>query len=90
MPRSGYHVAADGRWARSLAFWAAAEHDFYLVELLLVVRKPLGSAVEAALAAALTGAFGHAFPLRFTYVESIPRGTDGKLHDIQCEVPEAD
>jgi hypothetical protein len=61
-----------------------------LVELLLVVRKPLGSAAEAALAAALTAVFGHAFPLRFTYVESIPRGTDGKLHDIQCEVPEAD
>jgi phenylacetate-CoA ligase len=61
-----------------------------LVELLLVVRRPLGVAAEAALAAALTAAFGHAFPLRFTYVESIPRGTDGKLHDIQCEVPEAD
>lgn len=61
-----------------------------LVELRLVARTRLGAGAEADLTNVLAAAFGHAFPLRFVYVDSIPRGPDGKFHDILCEVPEPD
>lgn len=59
-----------------------------LVELRLVVREKLGVGAEADLTNVLANAIGHAFLLRFVYIDSIPRGPDGKFHDILCEVPE--
>ncbi len=61
-----------------------------LVELRLVARAPLGPGGEEDLNRVLATALGHAFPLRFTYVDAIERGPDGKFHDVLCEIPEAD
>ena len=44
-----------------------------LVELRLVARTRLGAGAEADLTNVLAAAFGHAFPLRFVYVDSILR-----------------
>ncbi len=68
-------------------------HQFQLIqrtrammEMLLVVHRPLAADEEERLRGWVTRAVGHPFEVRLQYVEAIPRSTLGKFEDFRCEV----
>lgn len=58
-----------------------------LVEVRIVAAAPLRPEEEAAVAAVLADGLGHAFPLRFAYVDAIQRSPGGKFLEMVCEIP---
>ena len=62
------------------------QHSVHDIEMRLAVAAPLTAAQEAALADAVRDALGHAFPVRFTYLDEIPRGPGGKYEDVVSKV----
>lgn len=57
-----------------------------LLEMLLVVHRPLTTTEEQRLRGWITTAVGHPFEIRLTYVESIARSPLGKFEEFRCEV----
>ncbi len=58
------------------------QHAIDDIEVKLVVREAPTAEQEAALRGILNEGFGHAFPIRFTYVDEIPRTRSGKFEDF--------
>ncbi len=64
------------------------QHAPDLIEMRLVVERPLAAAEEAALAAVIREALGHDFRVRFLYFErEIPPGANGKFEEFLCLLP---
>ena len=68
-------------------------HQFQLIqrtremmEMLLVVHRPLEKHEEELLRGWIITALGHPFEVSFRYVDEIPRGPLGKFEDFRCEV----
>ena len=62
------------------------QHSLEDIELRLAVDAPLTQEQEAALTTAVRDALGHAFPVRFTYLDEVPRGPGGKYEDVISKV----
>ncbi len=60
-----------------------------VIEMKLVVTRPLTPDEETALRDSINASFGYAFELPITYVDDIPRDASGKFRDIRSEVPGA-
>lgn len=58
-----------------------------LIEYRLVVRNPLTAADEAFLTGMLHRSIGHPIPVRFAYVDDIPRAASGKHQEFVSEIP---
>lgn len=56
------------------------------VEMKLVTERALTAAEEALMAAYLAEMIGYRFPVRFTYLDEIPRSPAGKFEDFRSEV----
>jgi phenylacetate-CoA ligase len=72
-------------------------HQFQLIqrtrammEMLLVVHRPLTPEEEERLRGWVITAVGHPFEVRFCYVDAIPRSALGKFEDFRCEVDAGD
>ena len=59
-----------------------------VLELRLVVARPLSPAEEAKVRQAFLGDLAQAFELRLAYADAIPRAASGKYEDFRCEVTE--
>ncbi|HVU87092.1 MAG TPA: hypothetical protein VHD36_07210 [Pirellulales bacterium] len=57
-----------------------------LMEMLLVVHRPLEPDEEERLRGWVIRAVGHPFEVRLQYVDAIPRATLGKFEDFRCEI----
>lgn len=64
------------------------QHAVDDVEMRVVADRHLTEAEEAQLATWIQNRCWHAFPIRFTYHDEIPRSAGGKFQDLRCEVPE--
>ena len=60
-----------------------------VVEMKLVVTRPLTPDEETTLKHSINRSFGYPFELPITYVDEIPRDASGKFRDIRSEVPGA-
>ena len=60
-----------------------------VIEMKLVVTRPLTPGEESALKGAINANLGYPFDLPITYVDDIPRDASGKFRDIRSEVPGA-
>ena len=61
-----------------------------VIEMKLVVTRPLTPNEETALKDSINASFGYAFELPITYADDIPRDASGKFRDIRSEVPGAE
>ena len=61
-----------------------------VIEMKLVVTRPLTPDEESTLKHSINRSFGYPFELPITYVDDIPRDASGKFRDIYSEVPGAD
>ena len=71
-------------------------HQFQLIqrtrtmmEMLLIVHRPLTPEEEDRLRGWVIIAVGHPFEVRFRYVDAIPRGKLGKFEDFRCDIDDA-
>ena len=60
-----------------------------VIEMKLVVTRPLTPDEESTLKHSINRSFGYPFELPITYVDEIPRDASGKFRDIRSEVPGA-
>ena len=60
-----------------------------VIEIKLVVTRPLAPEEATGLKAAIVESLGYPFELPITYVDDIPRDASGKFRDIRSEVPGA-
>lgn len=65
------------------------QHAVDDLELKIVADRPLTSEEEAQLRGWMHNRCGHAFPIRITYHDDIPRSAGGKFQDFRCDIPEA-
>ncbi len=62
------------------------QSELEVLDVRLVVERPLSSDEEAHTRQALLNFLGHPFQVRFSYVDEIPRSAGGKYEDFRSEV----
>ena len=67
-----------------------AQTSLEVIEIKLVVTRPLTPGEETALKETINQNFGYPFELPIAYVDEIPRDASGKFRDVRSEVPGAD
>jgi phenylacetate-CoA ligase len=83
---SSSDLAAMTDAAPPLRRYQIVQRALDLIELRLVVARPLAPAEEKALAAWARGKFGEGFRVAFAYPPDLPRTPAGKFEDVLCEV----
>lgn len=62
------------------------QHSLEEIELKLALTRPLEADEEDALRARIIKGMEYPFKLRFTYLDEIPKGPNGKFEDFRCEI----
>jgi phenylacetate-CoA ligase len=64
------------------------QHAVDDIELKIVALRALTQSEETRLLGWMQDRCGHAFPIRITYHQEIPRGPGGKFQEFRCAIPE--
>lgn len=79
-------IGADYRRFAPVRQVQVIQKSLQLIEIRLVVERPLTPDEEANVRAFALGRLGHPFEVNLVYCDDIPRSPGGKFEDFKCEV----
>jgi phenylacetate-CoA ligase len=85
-PYLGEHGEISGVTGVELHQFQCIQHTVDEIELKLVMDRPLSDEEQEKVAALMQRHFGHPFSIRFTFLEDIPRGLNGKFEEFVSKI----